>query len=188
MSEEIKEDEALEEVPEDEDIDETAREEEEVTPEAKEKPVTVKKKSGKKKWIFIFIILVLLGGAGAGLVFMPENLSSLIKKDFDYTEVDINEDNLREEDLAPFFIPPGPETDTIRIDLIVVWDALASIRYEKKELSIRNMIYDKFYETAQLNEDLNTQIPALENEIGSMMRKSLGVQNLLVRIKEIRYF
>ncbi len=157
---------------------------------ADEKPVNSDKKSGKKKWVFILpiIIVVLLGTFFLGLKFMPENFRFLFKKDVEYGKIIIDEEKLSEEALSPFFIPPGPENKTIRIDLIIVWDSLASIRFRKNELVIRNMIYERFYEIAQKHKDLNAQISYLENEVSIMLRKSLGVQNLIVRIKEIRYF
>ena len=50
------------------------------------------------------------------------------------------------------------------------------------------MMYEKIYTIAEQNRDLNEKIPYLENEVSSMLRSSLGVQNLAVNIKEIRYF
>ena len=188
MSEEIKEDEVPEEELKAETGDETAPAESENTSTPEEKPVKSKKKPGKKKWIFLILIVVLIGVSGSGLVLMPEKFSFLNKNDFQYSEVSINEDNLSEESLSPFFIPPGPETKTIRIDLSIVWDGLASIRFKKKELGNRKMMYEIFYEKALQHEDLNEQKSYLENEVSSMLRKSLDAPNLVIRIKEIRYF
>jgi hypothetical protein len=111
-----------------------------------------------------------------------------MEKKFKTPEISVDEDNLREEMLSPFFIPPGPVDDTIRIDLSIIWDGLASVRFKKKELNLRNMMYEKFYTMAEQNQDLNEKIPYLENEVSSMLRSSLGVQNLEIKIKEIRYF
>ena len=185
MPEEIKEDET----PQEEAANETDSIEKGEKTDAEEKPVETKKKSGKKKWIFIFLIIaVLLGISGLGWEYMPERFSFLFKKDFDYTETSINDDNLSEEAISPFFIPPESESKTIRIDLSIVWDALASVRFRKNEPVIRNMMYEKFYEMSRQHPDLNEQKTELDNEISSMLRKTLGVQNLKVRIKEIRYF
>ena len=181
MSEEIKDEKAPKEELNEEAGKETASTEQE------EKPVKTKKKSGKIKWIFI-ILGMMLGISGLGVKYMPEYFSFLTKKNFKTQEVRIDEDNLREEILSPFFIPPGPANDTIRIDLSIIWDGLASIRFKKKELNLRNMMYQKFYDIAEQNQDLNKKIPYLENEVSSMLRNSLGVQNLVVKIKEIRYF
>ena len=178
MPEEIKEDEAPRE----------ELNEEEASAGKEEKPAETRKKFRSKKWIFIIILGLLLGTAGLGIKFAPDRLPFLANKKFNDIEVNIDEDNLSEETLSPFFIPPGPGNDTIRIDLSVVWDALASIRFRKKELGIRKLMYDKFYDMAEQNQDLNEKIPLLENEVSSMLRSKLGVQNLVVKIKEIRYF
>ncbi len=178
MSEEIKENQAPEKEPSEEAGKET---------DSAEKRVKTKKKSGKIKWTLI-ILGALLGLSGFGLKYAPDHFSFLTKKKFEAMEVSIDEDNLSEEILSPFFIPPGPADDTIRIDLSVIWDGLASIRFKKKELNLRNMMYEKFYNIAEQNQDLNEKIPYLENEVSSMLRSSLGVQNLAVKIKEIRYF
>ncbi len=177
MPEEIKEDEAPEEELNEDD-----------TSASKEKKPAKVKKSGNKKWIFLIILGILLAISGLGIKYAPNRLPFLTNKKFNNTEINIDEDNLSEEILSPFFIPPGPSDNTIRIDLSIVWDGLASVRFKKKELGIRKMMYDKFYNMAEQNQDLNEKIPYLENEVSSMLRSTLGVQNLVVKIKEIRYF
>jgi hypothetical protein len=153
----------------------------------KKKQPPVKNKFRKIKWIFIIVIGVLLVASGIGFVFMPEKFHSLFKKDFKGPVI-VNEDNLSEEIMSPFLIPPGATNKAIRIDLSIVWDGIASIRFKKNELSTRNMMYERFYKLAGQHQDLNIVKSDLENEIGSMLRSSLGVQNLIIRIKEIRYF
>jgi hypothetical protein len=49
-------------------------------------------------------------------------------------------------------------------------------------------MYERLYKLAGQHPDLNIVKSDLETEIGSMLRSSLGVQNLIIRIKEIRYF
>ena len=182
MSEEIKEDDAA--------LNNPAEDSAENTDSAgqEEKQVTSGKKSGKKKWIFFVILAVILVILGLATFYMPDRFPFLSKMKYTDQEIEIDEDNLREEILSPFFIPPGPAKDTIRIDLSVVWDGLASVRFKKKELSLRNMMYQKFYTIAEQNPDLNQKISYMENEVSSMLRGALGVQNLVVKIKEIRYF
>ena len=170
----------------DEELNEEAEDE---TPSAleEETPLKPKKKSGKIKWIFI-ILIIILGISGLGLKYAPEYFSFLNIDIIKTPEIKIDEDNLREEILAPFFIPPGPAEDTIRIDLSIIWDGLASVRFKKREIYLRNMMYDKFYDIAKQNKDLNKKISYLEKEVSLMLRDSMGVQNLVVKIKEIRYF
>jgi len=181
MSEEIKENE----VPEKELSNNTG--DETTSSEQRRKKVKTKN-SGKRYWIFFIILGIIMFITGVRMKYAPDHFSFLMKNKIKIPEVKIDEDNLSEEILAPFFIPPGPADDTIRIDLSIVWDGLASIRFKKKELSLRNMMYEKFYEIAEQKLDLNEKIPYLENEVSSMLRSSLGVHNLVVKIKEIRYF
>lgn len=180
MPEEIKDKAPEEELNEEERTESASAEQEEKKPEPE-------KKSVKLKWIFIILAAILLV-SGLGIKYGSDKFSFLMKKKFETTAVKIEEDNLKEEVLSPFFIPPGPADNTIRIDLSIVWDGLASIRFRKKELNLRSMMYEKFYNMAEQNQDLNEKIPYLENEVSSMLRSSLGVQNLAIKIKEIRYF
>ena len=173
MSEETIENEAPE-----EELDEDV--EEETTPA--EQTVTTKNKSGKVKWIFL-ILVIILAISGLGIKFAPDRFSFLTERKFKTPEISVDTDNLREEILSPFFIPPGPADDTIRIDLSIIWDGLAAVRFKKKELNLRNMMYEKFYNMAEQNQDLNEKIPYLENEVSSMLRSSLNVQNQEVKIK-----
>ncbi|MDM7918843.1 MAG: hypothetical protein QUS12_06710, partial [Methanosarcina sp.] len=167
--------------------DDEPSEEEEKAPE-EEKPQEPVKKPGKKKWVFIILIGVILGGSAIGYRFRPERFQNLFKKEFKGPEI-INEDDLSEENISPFFVPPGEaDQKTIRIDLTIVWDGIASIKYKKNELSARQMMSERFYKLAKQHPDLNTVKSDLENEIGSILRSSLGVQSLNIRIKEIRYF
>lgn len=166
--------------------DEPSKEKENASDE--EKPHAIVKKPGKIKWVFIIVIGVILGASGIGYLFMPDRFASLFRKEFKGPGI-INEDNLTEEKISPFFVPPGEaDKKTIRIDLTIVWDGIASIKYNKNELSARQMMSERFYKLAKQHPDLNAVKSDLENEIGSMLRSSLGVQSLNIRIKEIRYF
>lgn len=182
MSKEIKEDKAPE-----EGLNEDAGKEPDSS-EQEEKQVKPKKKSGRIKWILVIIPGIILVIWGLGIKYAPEQFSFLIKTKLRTQEVKIDEDNLSEEILSPFFIPPGLADDAIRIDLSVIWDGLASIRFKKKELVLRNMMYEKFYTIAEQNPDLNKKLSYMEDEVSSMLRSALGVQNLVIKIKEIRYF
>lgn len=186
MTEEIKDEAPDEELNEDEEGNEEV-EDETPSAEGEEAPVEEKKKSVKIKWIFI-VLVIILAISGLGIKYAPEHFSFLNINKFKTPEIRIDEDNLSEEILSPFFVPPGPERNTIRIDLSIIWDGLASIRFKKKELILRNMMSEKFNDIAEQNQDLNEKIPYLEKEVSSMLRHSLGVQNLAIKIKEIRYF
>ena len=195
MAEEIKEDDSVEEEPVEEtegnpspDNEEEEEKEEKNKKTGKSKPAKPVKKSGKIKWIFLIFILLLAGAAGAAYYLFPDKFTFLPINNNQAENITVDEDNLVEETLAPFFIPPGPSSSPIRIDIMAVWDNLASIRYKKKELKTRNMIYNKLYKMAGEARDLNNDIPAVENEVSLLLSNALGVQNLEIKIKEIRYF
>lgn len=102
----------------------------------------------------------------------------------------IDEDNLSEEMLLPFFIPHhiGLSKGAARIDLSVIWDGLASVRFKKKELQIRDNLYGYIVDFSKKNGDLSIKTSLMENEMSEMLRKFLGGGNLVVKIKEINYF
>ena len=98
-------------------------------------------------------------------------------------------DDLQEMNLSPFFIPPSDMTEgrAIRIDLSVVWNGLASIRFKNRKVYVRNSLYGYLKKTVEKNEDLNTQTPVMETEMSRIFQESLGVKGLTIIIKEIRY-
>lgn len=171
-----------------EELNKKAKDSSASTEQGDEKPANIKKKSGKLKWFLVIFVLLILAISGLGIKFAPEHFNFLIKKDFQPLETGIDEDNLSEEILSPFIIPPGSARDAVRIDLSIVWDGLASIRFKKKELGLRQMMYERFYKIAEESNDLSENIPFIENEISILLRKSIGVQNLIIKIKEIRHF
>ena len=120
----------------------------------------------------------------------PEFLNTEQDKEILLQPIDINEDNLSEEILSPFFIPPSDELSrgAIRIDFCVIWNVLASIRFSKKELRIRNDTINFITDLADETDDLNESIPILEQKMSMIFRNALGVRDLVIKIKEIRYF
>jgi hypothetical protein len=147
-----------------------------------------KKKKGmlshlKKKWVLIGIPVFILftGGAIVLLNFMGEKKHSL-------PQVDLTGDNLKEESLSPFYIPPSSDLSrgAVRIDFTVIWDGLAAVRYKAGELRVRAEVYDYLNGTAGKTADLTSQKPVMEEEMSAIFRKTLGVNNLAVRIKELK--
>ncbi|MBW2609906.1 MAG: hypothetical protein JRC68_06145 [Deltaproteobacteria bacterium] len=144
----------------------------------------------RHKLILISVLVSILIITGLWLKFGPDLLKSL-GKDRDLASLtDIVEGNLREEILAPFFIPTlsGASRGAARIDLSVVWERLAAVRFKKKELQIRDHLYRHALALAKETEDLNSKVSLLEAGMSRIFRESLGVKNLVVRIKEIHYF
>jgi hypothetical protein len=158
--------------------------------ESSKKKKRKKSRFGLKKWILLTCFILILMFAGFYFIFLPGssfNPRHDVKVDL---FLDPKNDNLKEEMLSPFFIPPSSPTSrgAIRIDLSVVWNGLASIRFKKKELQIRGDLYAYMTKLAEDNTDLNPMIPFMEEKIGKIFRDSLGVRDLAIRIKEIKYF
>jgi hypothetical protein len=155
----------------------------EVSPENEISPAP----TGSKKWILLSVLGLILAISGLGIKFAPDFLNK--KQDSMIPLIDINEDNLSEEVLSPFFIPPSTEFSrgAIRIDLSVIWDGLASIRFNKQELKIRGLLLSYITKLSEETKDLNSKSSFLEEEMSRLFRESLGVRDLVIKIKEIRY-
>jgi hypothetical protein len=136
-----------------------------------------------KKWLLLGVLIFILfaGGAIALLTLTSGKKQSL-------PPVDLTGDNLKEESLSPFFIPPSPDLSrkAVRVDLTVIWDGLAAVRYKSGELRVRAEAYDYLKSAAEKTEDLNSQKSVIEEEMGVIFRKDLGVNNLAIRIKELK--
>lgn len=136
-----------------------------------------------KKWLLLGVsIFILFAGGAIALL----NLTS--GKKHSLPPVDLTGDNLKEESLSPFFIPPSPDLSrkAMRIDLTVIWDGLAAVRYKSGELRVRAEAYDYLKGLAEKAEDLSSQKAVMEDEMGAIFRKDLGVNNLAIRIKELK--
>lgn len=96
-------------------------------------------------------------------------------------------DNLWEEKLSPFFIPlpPNGSCRALVIDLSVIWDGVASFRFRKMELRIRNRLYDFTVNLAK-RKDLKENAPLLETEMGRILKESLSTEELAIKIREIK--
>jgi hypothetical protein len=137
----------------------------------------------RKKWLFLGILIFILFAGGA-IAFL--NLTS--GKKHSLPPADLTGDNLKEESLPPFFIPPSPDLSrkAVKVDLTVIWDGLAAVRYKAGELRVRAEAYDYLKGMAEKADDLNLQKAVMEDEMGAIFRKDLGVNNLAIRIKELK--
>jgi len=145
----------------------------------------------KKKWFLLPVILLLISIIAVGVYkFRPEWFE---RSKIDYSSinsVNIEEDNLIEKELSPFFIPPsqGINSSMIRIDLSVIWDGLAAVRFQNRELQIRNDIYKYISKLTEKTKDLNSEVSYIEAEMSNIFREALGVNNLVIMIREINRF
>jgi hypothetical protein len=162
---------------------------EEKEPSGEDKESRGKRFFGLRIWIMLPVTFLILAIIGTGSRWIPNFLPD--KKEIgSYSAfADIKDDNLTEENLSPFFIPPSSHLSrgAVRIDLSAVWDGLASVRYRKNELQTRSRLYDYITGVAEKNEDLNLVISDMEEGMNRILQESLGVRGLTVRIKEIKY-
>ena len=142
-----------------------------------------------RRWRIPGLIIFILIAAGIAVFFKPDLLDIVKWKKKSIYTIDPANDNLKEEDLSPFFIPPSADLSksAVRVDLTVIWDGVASVRYKANELSIRSEVYEYLKDVAENTEDLNSQKSALEAGMSGIFRKSLRVKDLAIRIKELRF-
>ena len=102
----------------------------------------------------------------------------------------LNQDRSIEEKLNPFFIPVsvGGQQCVAVIDFSVIWDGLDSVRYKKLELEIRDALFEHVKSLAEKDENFKDQILFLEEDMGRILRRALGVEDLKVRIKNIKLY
>lgn len=146
--------------------------------------------SRSKKRSVLAIMLPLMALAAIGLTIEPK----WFKKKETETPVQmgsaISQESLKEESLSPFFIPLSRNKNRrmARIDLSVVWSALASVKYSKNELRIRDQMFSQLISFAGENKDLDNGQSLLENDLKGILQNSLGIYNLEVKVREINYF
>jgi hypothetical protein len=143
-----------------------------------------------KKWIWLSALGLILITVTLYFILAPK-VKRMIQMDSPppiSAKKMINE-NLREESLSPFFIPLPPHSSkqVIRVDLSVIWDGLAAVRFRHKEITIRDLLYQYMSGKARQEADFNKVISSLEDEMSGMMKNSLGVVDVAIRIREINY-
>jgi len=102
----------------------------------------------------------------------------------------ILQEPLSEESLSPFFIPLSVDGNRkmVRVDLTVIWSVLASVKYRKNEIRIRDQMLHHLSSLTRENRDLTTGPDWLENDLRGILQASLGIYNLEVKVREIKYF
>ncbi|MBN1847739.1 MAG: hypothetical protein JW932_04060 [Deltaproteobacteria bacterium] len=143
-----------------------------------------------RNWLILVLSICLIGAiVGLTMRFAPQYIPHWQKKSM----VDPSEgmkDNMREEPIEPFFIPlsPGVSREVIRLDLSVLLDGLAYFRYSKNDIWARDRLYQYLVEEAKKDQDFDTRISVLEMEMGGILKETLNVNNVLIRIREVKAF
>jgi len=135
--------------------------------------------------IVFFLVFIVL----SGVLFTLEKLPIFTRKDT-FSEINIVPSNLSEEILSPFYIQALSGSESfIRIDLSIVWDGLALVRYTKLKLRIRNDLYEYFNNmVTQEQKNFKNMSSDLEAGIHDIICESLNVNGIVVKIKEISCF
>jgi hypothetical protein len=99
-------------------------------------------------------------------------------------------DNFREETLAPFFIPlsQGESGKMAAVDAVALWDDLTSLRFQKKEHRIRNRLYQFLVHFEEGEVDLQEKVASIQSQMSGIVRESLGIEDLTIRVREIKIY
>lgn len=187
----------VQESPEKEDLQDEEGLEEEASGDEADEPVKGKGFFGRilqgiweRKWISfsaVSLASMFIGlGMHGGLQFIAKEKEKIPK----ISEEKILRDNLQEEELPPFYIPmPSDASEqVVMIDFSVIWDGLASVRFKKMELQIRNHLYGYLQKLAERRKDIKEKAPFLEAEMSRIFRETLGIPDVVVKIKAIKTY
>lgn len=99
-------------------------------------------------------------------------------------------DDFREEKLAPFFIPLSESElgKMAAVDVVALWDDLTSLRFQKKEHQIRNRLYQFLVHFEEKEVDLQGKVSSLQSQMSGIVRESLGIEDLSIRVREIKIY
>ena len=153
-------------------------------------PRSPRRRGLRYKWLIFLLVGILLIGSGYVVLHRMGWDVLAIRIPLSEPLKVTDQDHLQENTLSPFFIPLPPDSSNrvLVIDFSVVWDGLASVRFEKKKLLIRNKLYSRILKLAQRKKNLHEKGTYLEREISRIFRKSLGRDDLTVRIKTIKAY
>lgn len=142
-----------------------------------------------RRWWIPGLIIIVFIAAGATFLVKPGLFGVSGKKDKKLPSIDITDDNLQEEVLSPFFIPPSPDLSkgAVRIDLTAIWDGVTSVRYKNNEVKIRAEVYNYLIDFDRGVEDPGALKTVIEEGIGEIFRRSLGTNEMAIRIKELKF-
>ena len=146
--------------------------------------------AGKAKWVVFLVVLPLGVLIAIGVTVNPKYLKNEKERNPTSMRPVMSLDSLKEESLSPFFIPLTYDQNRrmVRLDLSVIWSALAAVKYKKNELKIRDQMYKHLMRFIRESGDSNNVSDLLENSLKGILQNSLGIYNLEVKVREINYF
>jgi len=144
----------------------------------------------KAKWIIILVLLPLGALIAIGVTVDFRYLKNEKERNSTSMRPVMSVDSLKEEGLSPFFIPLTYDQNRrmVRLDLSVIWSALAAVKYKKNELKIRDQMYNHLMLFLRDSGDSSNVSDLLENSLKGILQNSLGIYNLEVKVREINYF
>lgn len=142
----------------------------------------------KKRLILSLIVLVTAVGFVSALL-LPR-ISFFGKGSPGATEEVVVSDDFREEKLAPFYIPlsAGVSGTMAAVDAVGLWDDLTSLRFQKKEHWIRNRLYHFLLQFEEGGVNLQEKVSSLQLQMSGIVRESLGIEDLTIRVREIKIY
>ena len=142
----------------------------------------------RRKWLLISILGLVFIFTGLGITIGPKWQNMKEKRNSVISSDKIGKD-LLEEGLSPFFIPLPPDASgqVVIIDFSVIWDGMASVRFKKMESQIRDHLYRVIKKFAEREDSIEQKTHFLETEMSRILKTSLGMEDLEIRIKGINY-
>lgn len=142
----------------------------------------------RRKWLKGAVVGLLIFGMGLGITQGKKLIPASLMNPPDLLSDKGHKQDYYEEKLPSFFIPlpPEGENQAVMIRFSVIWNGLTSFRYRSLELRIRNRIYGHIKGVAREQNNLQEKTSLLESEMSNIFRESLGLEDLAVKIKEIK--
>lgn len=99
-------------------------------------------------------------------------------------------DDFHEQKLAPFFIPlsEGGAGKMAVVAPVALWDELTSLRFQRKEHQIRNRLYEFLVHFEEGGGNLEKKISTLQSRMSNIVRESLGIEDLTIRVREVKIY
>lgn len=141
-----------------------------------------------RRWITGGVLAILFAGLGLGITQGYKWIPNIGHKIAPLSSEKIAKQDFYEEKLPPLFIPLQPDAanQAVMIDFSVIWDGLASFRYKSMELQIRNRLYRYMVGLSEKKQDFREKASFIEAQLSKIFRESLGMEDLAIKVKEIR--